>query len=154
MSTNINEFLKKFKANQQIALDASAKVVNATALQMYKRIVDRTPVGDPSLWNPPHFPKDYTPGTLKASWQISFDGKQRATTGRFADAGQMLGSGGLTFKINANNNGQSITISNPQPYAQRVETGWSSQAPQGMMRVTIAEYTSIINSNAKRYRIK
>jgi hypothetical protein len=34
--------------------------------------------------------------------------------------------------------GQPIYITNGQPYAQRLEYGWSSQAPHGIIRVTLA----------------
>lgn len=150
--TNVDQFLKKFKVNQQLALDASAKTINNTLLQMYKKIVERTPVGDPSLWNwPAH--KDYHPGTLRKSWTISFNGVQRNVTGQFASSAQVLGNNGLSFKI-GNGKTQVAVISNPMPYAQRVETGWSTQAPQGMMRITIAEYTSLLEVNATKYRTK
>jgi len=35
-------------------------------------------------------------------------------------------------------------VHNDLPYAQRVEYGWSTQAPQGMMRLTIKDFPSII----------
>lgn len=152
MDSSTEEFLKKFKENQQIALDASAKIVNATVLEMYKKIIDRTPIGDPTLWKwPAH--SDYTPGTLRASWQLSFNGQQRSAGGQFSSSSQTLGNGGIVFKIGSGAK-TSIAISNPQPYAQRVETGWSTQAPSGMMRITIFEYSSLIDQNAAKYRVK
>ncbi len=152
-STNLTQFLLKYKANQQLALQASQKTINATLLNMYKRIVDRTPVGDPTLWKwPAH--SDYQPGTLRDSWQLSFNGQQRATNGQFASTSQILETHGLSLKV-GNSSKQFATISNPQPYAQRVENGWSvHQAPQGMMRVTVSEFTSIIDEEANKYRIR
>ncbi len=151
-STNLPQFLAKFKVNQQLALQASQKTINGTLLEMYKKIIDRTPVGDPSLWKwPAH--SDYTPGTLRASWQLSFNGQQRSTAGRFASASQTLEGYGLSLKVGSSSK-QFATISNPQPYAQRVESGWSTQAPEGMMRVTVSEYTSIVNQQAAKYRIR
>jgi hypothetical protein len=150
--TALSEFLNKFKENQQIALNASAKTINKTLLDMTKKIVDRTPIGDPNLWHPPYWPKNYVPGTLKKSWGISFTNDQRAPTGQFASTEQVLSSGGLSFKV-GNNKSQVAVIYNSQPYAQRVETGWSTQAPEGMMRVTISEYTSLLGSNAAKYRV-
>lgn len=40
--------------------------------------------------------------------------------------------------------GFTAKVFNPQPYAQRVEEGWSTQAPYGMMRVTILEWPEIV----------
>ena len=37
-----------------------------------------------------------------------------------------------------------ITITNDQPYAQRVENGWSTQAPTGMMRKALLEFPAIV----------
>ncbi len=44
------------------------------------------------------------------------------------------------------------TISNDQPYAQRVENGWSSQAPYGMMRKGIADFPKLLEQAAARYK--
>ncbi len=37
-----------------------------------------------------------------------------------------------------------ITITNDQPYAQRVENGWSTQAPTGMMRKGLLEFPDLL----------
>lgn len=44
-------------------------------------------------------------------------------------------------------------ISNDQPYASRVEYGWSSQAPQGMMRRALSNFSNLLNAAAVRYKI-
>ena len=152
-TTNIQAYLKSMKANEQKALEASEKIINATVLQMYKNIIDRTPVGNPSLWSYPA-PKGYDPGTLKASWHISFGSNMRNTKGQFTSGSQLSGSGGLSLKVKGSDTNQTVSIYNNQLYAQRVENGWSTQAPQGMMRISVAEYTSILDKNAARYRIK
>lgn len=46
-----------------------------------------------------------------------------------------------------------ITISNDQPYAQRVENGWSTQAPYGMMRLGIADFPQLLEQISKKYKI-
>lgn len=83
--------------------------VEESGYQLLGKIKEYTPVGNPNLWHPPYWPKNYYPGALKASWEIDIEGN-------------------------------TITISNLQPYAYRVEYGWSSQAPEGMMRRAVAEY--------------
>lgn len=155
MKTNINQFLKKFKAHQQLSLDASAKAINKTLLALYKKIVDRTPVGDPSLWSYPA-PAGYEPGTLKASWKIVFNSNgsgRDSSTGRFTSIKQAAGQGGISFKVGKNKQ-QNALIYNNEPYAQRVETGWSSQAPTGMMRITVAEFQAIFNIQAKINKVR
>lgn len=41
-------------------------------------------------------------------------------------------------------NGNRMTISNDAPYAIRVEYGWSSQAPDGMLRRAKAEFPALL----------
>ena len=38
--------------------------------------------------------------------------------------------------------GQTMYLTNSLPYAQRLESGWSGQAPAGMVKVTIANFQS------------
>lgn len=139
------------RRHQQNILDRAAKVVNTTVVDMFNKIVDRTPVGNPSLWKYPA-PKGYNPGTLKASWGIDYNtnGAIRNDKGQFATPNTV---GGISFRVNSPSR-QDATIYNIQPYAQRVETGWSTQAPAGMMRITIKEYVSILDKNAMKYRIR
>lgn len=142
MPVDIEAYLAKMKVNETLALEACEKVINATVLNMYKRIIDRTPVGNTSLWHsPPH--ADYVPGKLKASWSISLDGNET----------KELGKGSLGLQVGSTNSNKKIEISNNQPYAQRVENGWSTQAPSGMMKVTVSEYKSYIEVNAAKYRV-
>lgn len=104
----INAEAAKITTNYRVKVEKSAYV-------LLEKIKEYTPVGNPNLWNPPYWPKNYVPGTLKASWEIEIG----------TDA---------------------VTISNPQPYAYRVEYGWSKQAPEGMMRRAVAEYPFLIDS--------
>ncbi len=46
-----------------------------------------------------------------------------------------------------------VTITNAQPYAQRVENGWSTQAPYGMMRLGIADFPELLAQVAARYKL-
>lgn len=50
-------------------------------------------------------------------------------------------------------NGKEISIKNELPYALRVETGWSTQAPEGMMRRATLEYPILINRTATEYKV-
>ncbi len=44
-------------------------------------------------------------------------------------------------------------ITNSQPYAERVEYGWSTQAPEGMLRRSIAEFPSILEQTCVQYKL-
>ena len=100
------------KISEKIKSKFTQSVYTSSELLLQK-IKEYTPIGDPNIWNPPYWPKNYVPGTLKASWERSIEGA-------------------------------TITISNPQPYAYRVEHGWSKQAPEGMMRRALIEYPELV----------
>ncbi len=152
MVSNFEEYKAKMKLNEGLALKACEKTINSTVVEMYKKIVDRTPVGDPSLW---HYPAhaDYIPGHLKASWTINFNNIQRNDAGQFASGSQVVEGHGLSLSV-TNPGNQTVAISNNTVYAQRIEYGsWSTQAPSGMMRITVSEYKTILEVNAAKYRI-
>jgi len=103
------------------------------ALEVFRRIVLKSPVGNPSLWaNPGSAPPGYVGGRFRANWQIdvSLNTSQRDSTDipvpnpAAIAAAKPFGT---------------IWIFNNVPYAQRLETGWSSQAPSGVVAVTLAE---------------
>jgi hypothetical protein len=57
--------------------------------------------------------------------------------------------GHLKASWNLELSGKEATISNDAPYAVRVEYGWSSQAPNGMLRRAVAEWPKILQNAVK-----
>lgn len=45
-----------------------------------------------------------------------------------------------------------LTLANNLPYAQRLEYGWSKQAPMGFVRVNIARFNSLLAEEAAKVR--
>ncbi|EDY5968324.1 HK97 gp10 family phage protein [Salmonella enterica] len=45
-----------------------------------------------------------------------------------------------------------LTLTNNLPYAQRLEFGWSKQAPVGMVRVNIARFNTLLNEEAAKVK--
>lgn len=121
METNFKEWERQFKGQVGIVVKNDNQIIDIACELLYKRIVDRTPVGNPDLWHPPYWPAGYVPGALKVNWKLERDGDD-------------------------------YVIYNDLPYAQRVENGWSSQAPAGMMRVSVLEFNSIVEEVARRYK--
>lgn len=50
-------------------------------------------------------------------------------------------------------NGKTIIIYNEQPYAERVEYGWSTQAPNGMLRISVSEWPAILEDATREFKI-
>ncbi len=147
---NIKEYLDSFSKNVGKISVSANRILSEAADEFKKRVEDRTPVGNPALWAWPA-PKDYEPGTLKASWQISKTSSAQGAGGRFVSDNSILSLHGLLAKVNFNTT--YATIYNQQPYAQRVEDGWSTQAPNGMMKITVKEFPQIVDSIAAKYRL-
>ena len=119
------------------------KIVRGTLSQISANIIKRTPVGDPKYWKTKNPPKGYIGGTLRNAWNASvttqdFTKKNtRARTGAVAISKAIKTANQLKL-------GQTYYLTNPQPYANRVENGWSDQAPRGMVRVSIAEANQVL----------
>lgn len=104
-------------------------------------IVNRTPVGDRTLWQSPA-PADYRPGSLVNNWFAGI-----GEPGSLSRRGHNVNGVDSLSQINAISKaapGKLAYIANPLPYARRVEYGWSTQAPQGMVRISVAEFQRII----------
>ncbi len=149
--------------NDQFAIDISrfarlAKgradmVVRKVLLDIGSRLVMRSPVGDPGYWKNPA-PKGYTGGHFRANWQY---GQGFIPGGVFPTIDK---SGRVSLdriKASVSNSaapyGRVHYIVNNLPYGPRLETGWSRQAPAGMVGLVVREYQAIVRKaleDAKR----
>lgn len=124
MQTNA-EFKTRFAALVKRAGDKADLVTRKVAIQLASTMILRSPVDS---------------GRFRANW---YGG---TAPGRGAiDVVDQSGQGAIdevTSNMGDWNAGQTIFITNSLPYAYRLEYGWSQQAPQGMVRLTIAEFAS------------
>lgn len=122
------------------------KVVRGTLLGVSARVIEGTPVGNPSLWKSKP-PKGYTGGTLRGAWNAGIDTPNRTKTGSKDKTGSAT-KGEVSAAIGNLKLGQTFYLSNPQPYAVRVEFGgWSSQRPNGMLRVALSNLQRFLDVN-------
>ncbi len=117
--------LSEFAQKAGAAADEAVKNV---ALDVYGRVVLRSPVDT---------------GRFRANWRISV-GSLDLTTSPGVTAKPPILPGKVA--------GQVIYISNNLPYARTLEYGHSKQAPQGMVRLTVAEFSSIVDKAANEAR--
>ena len=92
--------------------------------------------------------KGYTGGRFRANWQIGV-GSMNATTTEDTDAGgsaTLSRIGGAAAGLKP---GQVVYVSNSVAYALRLETGWSKQAPAGIVRLTVASMPGIMTQHLK-----
>jgi hypothetical protein len=120
--------------------------VTGVVTELSSRVIHRTPVGDPKLWkNPP--PKDYVPGRARGNWQLEVGGMPSSETGRLDKVGEVT-LGAITARIPAQSAGRVYFIANLVPYGPRLEDGWSTQAPAGMVGLTAIEFPQIVAAAA------
>lgn len=115
-------------------------VIKTTLLDLSNRVIMRTPVGQPSLWkNPP--PPGYTGGHARANWQSSIGNPAEGEI----NAIDPNGAATLNNIRVSEAPGNVWWLTNNLPYIQRLEyDGWSTQASEGMVRVTLAELDASI----------
>lgn len=119
---DISAWVAKAKGNMD-------QVVRGVALELGSRVIQRTPVDT---------------GRAKANWRYSEGSPDTATTesANQAESLQRLNNGIRAYSAAT---GKSIFITNALPYIKRLEYGWSvKQAPEGMVRITAAEFLGIV----------
>lgn len=143
-SAQINAWIQKTK-------DDADKIVRYALMTVDGRLVQRSPVGDASYWkNPP--PPGYTGGRFRGAWQASqwapndSGGMDRTAT---KDGGNIDKDGSATIAAHAGiisnaKAGDVYYLYNSLPYAQRIEEGWSRQAPLGLVMITAIEWNNIV----------
>jgi len=132
-------------------IEKTERVLRKTALEIFKRIIMRTPVGNPAIWQVARKPKGYVGGRLRNNWFVSIGAESSQTTEYTAPTGgatvNRATGAAQAWKPSG---GQSIFMTNNLPYAETIERGrvdgsGSIQAPYGMVKITVAEFDGIVN---------
>jgi len=135
--------MAKEKDISQLLTDVAQKynrgideVVTDVAVSLSQRIIERTPVGQPSTWqNPNSAPPGYVGGRARANWFPSIDSPSDDTTEQTTNESASRITG-----IQEQIAGNVYYLTNNLPYIRRLEyDNWSKQAPRGMVRVTLRE---------------
>lgn len=91
--------------------------------RLYRLIVSRSPV--------------YT-GTLRAGWNVSYGAPNYSFVSNRGNPQAPLPAPAFNLPYDADR-AWKMYIANGVPYTQRIENGWSSQAPVGMVRISKME---------------
>lgn len=116
------------------------QVVGDVVAQAAQQLDLRSPVGDASYWQSPA-PKGYVGGQFRGSWSLGV-GARPAPTVRVAPGGVL---GEIVAGIPEDAAGKVFYLVNPLPYAQRIEDGWSRQAPQGLVALTTQMFPQMVD---------
>ena len=146
-----------FAAKAGAAADA---VVRKTVLDIGTKIVERSPVGKKELWldnidrasrGLKPLPENYVGGRFRANWQYGNYSGAGVPSAELDDIDPSPAEGNvstarLAAAIPANACGMVHVIINNLPYAEKLENGHSTQAPQGMVGLTVQEFRSIVDA--------
>lgn len=113
---------------------ALLKRVRLTAFHVYSELVFNTPVGNPALWKTKYPPAGYVGGRARANWNIDVNTIDMRVTAK-TQAPDVSEALAVTTKYKVND---TIYISNALPYIQRLNDGWSTQAPANFIEAAIA----------------
>ena len=106
------------------------KIVRGTLLGMTSKIITRSPVDT---------------GRFRNNWIPSFDAPASGTASNASGNSASSAAQAITqWQV-----GQTFYLTNNLPYSVRLEFGHSPQAPNGMLRLTLAEYQTEMKKAAK-----
>jgi hypothetical protein len=135
------EDIKKFA---QKAGDNADLVVRKVVLDIGRSLVERTPVGNPDLWqNPDNKPDGYVGGHARANWSHSI-GALVNQEFKEIDATGGASIDRIISSVPIKAAGKVHYIQNSLPYMQALEDGHSTQAPAGIVAVTEVEFQDYV----------
>lgn len=135
---NIDKFCGKGKRNPRLV---AVKIVIDAGTSM----VEKTPVGDPSTWKL-SAPAGYVGGRARGSWQYAKGSPAAGEPGTIDESGNVA-IGRIVAGVAIGDAADMHYITSNVPYMRPLEyEGHSKQAPDGMVRKTIAEYQAMVDN--------
>ncbi len=130
------------KLTEKYPEEQFSPILRKITLSALRGVVLRSPVGNPSLWKHPA-PPGYVGGHFRNNWFVDI----QTINSRIRDSIDKTGAASLAEgkKVdNLTNPFVIIYLHNSLPYARRLEYGWSTQAPQGMVSITAQSISKIV----------
>lgn len=127
-SLDVSKFVAK--ANKNVDT-----VVRSVSIKLFSAIIKASPVDT---------------GRFRMNWQTSGPIPAQGMTTQTDPSGNLAISNATKY-ITANSISE-YTMANNLPYAERLEYGWSKQAPVGMIRVNVARFQTLIDQEAAKVR--
>ena len=126
---DIKNFVEKAKKNPET-------VARQVSFKLFSAVIKASPVDT---------------GRFRMNWQTAgavvpsgvIDGTDKGGAAAIGDAASY---------IFAASDWNEFTLTNNLPYAERLEYGWSNQAPQGMVRVNVARFNTLLEEEAAKVR--
>jgi hypothetical protein len=120
--------------------------VGRSVIGVHKELDERSPVGDAVYWQHPA-PKGYIGGHFRGNWQLGV-GMIPAGEIPGADPTGAEATGRILAAMPEKASGNVFYLWNNAPYGRRIEEGWSRQAPQGLVGLTVIRWQAIVDEAA------
>jgi hypothetical protein len=160
---DINKFVIKCEKN-------SDRLVRGTVFGVYERLIQKSPVGNPSLWegwneggvgeNPDHWlvkagfvSEGYVGGHYRNNWQIGVDILPKNIIEFKGRLSMQVLSDRERATVPNEAAGHIFYLTNNTPYAWPIEDGHSkNQAPQGVAGLTAMEFNGIVSEEVSKLK--
>ena len=126
---DIQAFVAKAKKNPET-------VMRSVSLKLFSAIIKASPVDT---------------GRFRGNWQTTGVTPATGLIAGVDPTGNKAVNSAATFITNAPG-WNTFTLTNNLPYAERLEYGWSKQAPTGVVRVNVIRFQQLINEEAAKVR--
>lgn len=113
----------------------TAKVVRAIEISLSTKIIMKSPV------DTGRFRGNWYPSVNQPTRAVNPDFEDKTGANAIARVAHFVHALGEQFHV--------YYIANNLPYAWPLEEGWSKQAPEGMVRTTIAEFNRVVQQEAQ-----
>ena len=156
--TNTGDFsadVSKWAAATKQKVDT---LVRESVITLGERIVERSPVGNPSLWTKEFvvvakklgwIHEGYRGGRFRANWSYGY-GAAPAETFDLIDPTGAASRDRIQAGVLAAKAGGVHYIANNLPYAMALENGHSTQAPHGMVGLAVVDFQGIVADEIAR----
>ena len=126
---DVSKFVEKAKKNPE-------KVMRQVSIKLFSAIIKASPVDT---------------GRFRMNWMASGGNPASGVTDATDKSGNIATGNATSFVLKAAD-WREFTLTNNLPYAQRLEYGWSQQAPQGMVRINVSRFQQLINEEANKVK--
>lgn len=134
------------------AKDRMDEVARSALISISAELVKGSPVGDAEKWaanierkerDLPPLPAGYVGGRFRANWQMGVGAPVSGTLPDI-DPDGLATAAALVDALPQQAAGKIYYITNNLPYAQRLEDGWSGQAPSGMVGLAVVRWQGLV----------
>lgn len=126
---DVSKFVEKAKKNPE-------KVMRQVSIKLFSAIIKASPVDT---------------GRFRMNWMASGGTPASGITDATDKSGNIATGNATSFVLKATD-WREFTLTNNLPYAQRLEYGWSQQAPAGVVRVNVSRFQQLINEEANKVK--